>query len=296
MTMKRSNLKSVFKKALQFTGILSLMLLIGFGCTETNMTGPEDGPEEGKARMNIHLTDAPGDYQEVNVNVQGLRVHYTPFEMDTAETDPMNGGEWIEMPVDTTMVDLLELQNGVDTLLASADLEPGYYRELRLMLGDGNNVVVDSTTHSLKVPSGQSSGYKIKFDAELVEGQVLDVTIDFDAHESVHKAGNSGKYILRPVLRAMVEGVDTVQTGSVTGIIEPMEANPSIYALMEGDTLATTQTDTSGSFLLEELNEGIYELRIDAANESYQDTTVSEVSVSAGSQTDVGTITLNESE
>lgn len=165
-------------------------------CEDVNV----NSPATGKGTINVHLTDAPAAYDEVNIDVQGLRIYHTPAA-DTADTS----GSWIDLPLDPFRVDLLTLTDGIDTLLTSAELEPGHYRELRLLLGSNNDVVIDTTSHLLNVPSGQQSGYKIKFDTELSEGEELDVTIDFDAAQSVHMAGKSGKYMLKPVLKAIVE-------------------------------------------------------------------------------------------
>lgn len=286
--------KSSVYKVLQGLFAVGLITLIAASCSDISTS--TSGPQNSKAHMNVHLTDAPANYQEVNIDVQGLRIHYTPSSSDTVSPDPEKDGKWIDLPVEPMTVNLLDLQNGVDTLLASAELEPGFYQELRLMLGDDNNVVVDSMTHYLKVPSGQSSGYKVKFNTELEEGEELDVTIDFDASRSVHKAGKSGKYILKPVLKAFVSEGDDMETGSIAGMIEPYEAAPNIIALMEGDTAATTTPDTTGAFLLQGLEEGIYDLSIEPENENYMDAEVNDVSVEAGEQTDVGTITLEESQ
>lgn len=264
-----------------------LLVFLAASCSDNYM-----GPDSDKARLNIHLTDAPADYQEVNVDVQGLRIHYAPVDRDTSTADSMQDGKWIDLPVEPMRVNLLELQNGIDTLLASAELEPGTYRELRLILGPDNDVMIDSMMHTLKVPSGQQSGYKIKFSTELEGGEELDVVIDFDASRSVHKAGNSGKYILKPVLKAFVE---EGETGSISGVVEPGDADPNIFALMGDDTLASTSPDTTGAFLLQGLEAGSYDLALDPANEQYSDTTLTGISVEEGEETDVGTITLGGS-
>lgn len=283
------------KSILQSFALFGLVALIVASCGDINTSGVDNN--SGKTKMNVHLTDAPGDYQEVNIDVQGLRIHFTPSSSDTVSPDTMKDGKWIDLPVEPMQVNLLELQNGVDTLLASAELDPGTYRELRLILGHDNSVMVDSMIHDLKVPSGQQSGYKIKFKTDLEEGEELDVVIDFDAARSVHKAGNSGKYILKPVLKAFVESSDSgddVVTGSIAGTIEPAAAAPTISALMDDDTAATTQPDTTGGFLLQGLDPGSYNLVIEPTDEQYADTTLTDILVEEDKETDVGTITLSE--
>lgn len=283
--MTKLNFSSTFNFVLQNILFIGLFSFLAFSCEDINTSGPDGG----KGQMNISLTDAPADYQEVNIEVQELRIHYTPTGDDTTTSD----GQWIDLPVEPMTVNLLELTNGVDTLLSSAELDPGSYKELRLILGDNNTVMVDSALEDLKVPSGQQSGYKIKFNTELEAGEELDVVIDFDAGRSVHKAGKSGKYILKPVLKAFVEDDD--ETGSIAGAVEPAEADPFVYAIMDDDTTGT-QADENGEFLLQGLEGGQYDLSIEPTDEAHADTTLTDITVEGGDQTDLGTITLSEIE
>lgn len=281
---------NILKKRRMLHGIMAfgLVALLGVSCNDVNFNGAEG--EKGK--MNVSLTDAPGDFEEVNIDVQGLRIHYTPASNDTVDADPADG-EWIDLPMEPMKVNLLELTNGIDTLLTSADLDPGQYKELRLILSSENDVVVDGSTENLKVPSGQSSGYKIKFDTELEAGEELDVVVDFDAGRSVHKAGNSGKYILKPVLKAFME--DGQQVGSIAGAVDPASAEPNVFAVMDDDT-STTQAGDDGEFLLQGLDDGQYDLTIEPTDDAHADTTLTDITVEEGEETDVGIIELNEND
>ena len=297
--MELSKIK--FKGSRLFTMGLSFLIAgaVAISCSDLSSNVETSNTADGKAHLKVKLTDAPGDYQQVNIDVQGLRIHYTPAESDSAESDTAESdheGKWIDLPFEPMNVNLLELTNGVDTLLAEADLEPGHYKELRLMLGSDNTVMVDSTLQDLKVPSGQQSGYKIKFHTDLEAGEEIEVTIDFDAGRSVHKAGNSGKYILKPVLKAFMEDGEEVEVGSITGSVEPAEATPNVFAIMDDDTAATTQTDEDGGFLLQGLEDGQYEVRFEPTNEQYADTKINDVMVEENKKTDLGTITLQETE
>lgn len=288
--MKGEQIKDSICNALKSILGVGFVILVAASCSDTILSGTGGG----KASVNFLLTDAPGDYQEVNIDVQGLEIHYTPSFQDTSEADSAEDGRWIELPVEPMIVDLLELQNGVDTLLASAELDPGTYQELRLILGEENTVMVDSVIHDLKVPSGQQTGFKIKFKEELNEGENLDVVVDFDAGRSVHKAGRSGMYILKPVLKAFVENGGEEDTGSLTGIVEPREADPDIFAVMDEDT-SSTRPDSTGNFLFRGLEAGTYRLSIQAGNDQYSDTTLTGIAIEEGEETDVGTIELSGS-
>lgn len=281
-------LNGTLKKRRILQGFLAfgLIAFLGVSCNDVNLSGSES--EKGK--MNVSLTDAPGDYEEVNIDVQGLRIHYTPASNDTVDADTADG-EWIDLPVEPMRVNLLELTNGIDTLLTSAELDPGNYKELRLVLGNENDVVVNGSTKNLKVPSGQSSGYKIKFDTDLEGGEELDVIVDFDAGRSVHKAGNSGKYILKPVLKAFVE--DGEEVGSLAGAVDPATAEPNVFAIIDDDT-STTQANEDGEFLLQGLEAGQYELNIEPTDGEHADTTLTDITVEEGEETYIGVIELNE--
>ena len=187
-------------RLLQSAMLIGILAVLITSCNDVafNSTQPQNG------HMDFLLTDAPGDFQEVNVDVQGLQIHFAPSSTDTVSTDTTDG-EWIELPVEPFRVNLLDLSGDIDTLISSADLEPGHYSQLRLMLGHDNDVMVDSVIHELTVPSGQETGYKIQLNADLEAGEELDITVDFDAEKSVHKAGQSGMYILKPVLKAFSE-------------------------------------------------------------------------------------------
>lgn len=291
--LKQTNKQPSSYRILQNVFLLGAVLLIAVSCNDVDF----NGPQYGKAHMNVKLTDAPGDYQEVNVDVQALRVHYTPLSDDTVNVDPEKDGKWIDFPVDPITVNLLELTNGVDTLISSADLDPGRYKELRLILGQDNTVMVDDMLHDLKVPSGQQSGFKIKFDTELRAGEEIDVVIDFDASRSVHKAGKSGKYILKPVLKAFVESGEKAETGSISGIVEPVDARPTVFAVVGSDTVSTTHADTTnGGFMLRGLEEDVYDLVIIPASDRYSVTTETGISVESGTDTELDPIILEEEE
>lgn len=289
--MKKSKIKSTAYRFLQSLFVAGAVVLIAVSCKDIDFNGSQGG----NVHMNVKLTDAPGDYQEVNVEVRGLRIHYTPLSDDTTNVDTEEDGKWIDLPVDPITINLLELTNGADTLLSSTDLDPGRYKEVRLLLGENNTVMVDDMVQDLKVPSGQESGYKIKFDTELESGEEVDVVVDFDAARSVHEAGESGQYILNPVLKAFVESGERAESGSISGTVEPVDARPAVFAVMGSDTLGATYADTTnGGFMLRGLEEGVYELVIEPSNDQYSATTETGVTVETGVETTVDPITLFE--
>lgn len=145
---------------------------------------------QADTRLNIRLTDDPIDLEAVNIDLQLVRVKGE------------NGFEEIDLETNAGIYNLLDFQNGLDTLIASADLSIGQIREVRLILGENNSVVAAGETHELKIPSGSQSGLKIKTCLDLAQMSAFDLLLDFDAAASIHCTGN-GKFIMHPVIRVM---------------------------------------------------------------------------------------------
>ena len=139
------------------------------------------------ATLKIRMTDAPASYDEVNVDLKEVRVN---FRDDSAG--------WVSLPTNAGIYNLLGLQNGVDTLIAQGTVPMGTLKEIRFVLGDSNSIVVNGQSHPLTIPSGSSSGLKIKVGKKIATS--LDsLLIDFDAAMSVKE--QNGNYKLMPVLK-----------------------------------------------------------------------------------------------
>lgn len=207
------------------------------------------------ATMNVRLVDAPSSgYQEVNVDVRRVEI--------------ASDGDWIVLGTPNRVVNLLALTGGVsDTLVDGATLPAGRYGQMRLVLGPENSVkLLDGTVAPLKVPSGQQSGVKLIVNFDVQPGTTADVYIDFDAHRSVfvHEAGASGKYILRPTVRAF----DRLETGSISGTFTVAGTlAPLPGAVVTAQTVTagapavvrSTTTDAAGRYVLDLLpRDGTY--------------------------------------
>jgi len=90
---------------------------------------------------------------------------------------------------------------------AVAPLPVGHYQQVRLVLAPNTGaeppfnqsvVTMDGVTHALEVPSGT---IKIVHGFSVDTPQPTELTLDFDASQSVKKRGN-GTYFMTPVIRA----------------------------------------------------------------------------------------------
>lgn len=148
---------------------------------------------EGNSKLTVRMIDAPGDFQQVNVEVLEIQVHSE------------NGG-WTSLPTVSGIYDLLSLQNDVSaTLVDQGVLPAGKMNQFRMILGSNNTVMVDSTLYDLTTPSAQQSGLKINVKTDFAPNELYEIIIDFDAEASVVEQGN-GNYSLKPVLK--LDGVN----------------------------------------------------------------------------------------
>ena len=232
------------------------------------------------SKMNIYLTDAPASYKAVWIDIQHVMV----------KSDADSAGGWVEVPLlKPGMYNLLDFRNGEDTLLGGVDLPAGKVSQIRLILGDTNQIVLeDGSTVDLKTPSAQQSGLKLNVDAELQPGIPYALVLDFDAARSIVKAGNSGQYILKPVIRAFAKAAG----GGIQGVVLPDSANAQISAISGTDTLGALP-DATGAYKFWGLPANNYTLIFTAdSTTGYHSDTVNNVAVTVGNITTVDTVRL----
>ncbi len=165
--------------------------LITFTAIVVFISCSKDSSNNPTSTLQIRLTDAPTAFDEVNVEIKEVNVKFSD--------DSLSNDGWVKLATTSGIYNLLGLQNGVDTLIASSPLPQGEVKEIRLVLGSNNTVKDNGTIYPLTIPSGSTSGLKIKISKKL-NASLETLLIDFDAALSVKKEG-SGDYKLRPVLK-----------------------------------------------------------------------------------------------
>lgn len=233
--------------------------------------------------IQVFMTDAPANYESVVIDIEEIRIH----ENQNAGDDEDG---WRTIRNEPLQVDLLNLTNGNMQFLGETDLDPGTYNQIRLVLGDQNLLVMDDgQTVPLTTPSAQESGLKLDIDTEVESGINYILLLDFDASRSIVEAGNSGQYLLQPVIRS----VNLTGTGAINGTIEPADALPWVYAIADSDTIAGTKATDQGDFMMIGLPPDSYQVSIEPTGDVYNMTVISDVEVTAPDTTQLETINLD---
>jgi hypothetical protein len=143
--------------------------------------------ENDTTDLRIRLTDAPTALEEVNIDLQEVQINFS-----------QDSSGWVKMNTRAGIYNLLGLQNGVDTLIAQGTYPTRKVQEIRFVLGPNNTVKDNGATYGLTIPSGATSGLKLKINHGM-RAELDSLVIDFDAAMSVSKETDG--YKLRPVLR-----------------------------------------------------------------------------------------------
>ncbi len=251
------------------------LIIIALVSSALFLSCKKDDDNGGTAKVAVHLTDGPGDYDAIYIDVQRVEIH-------------SDVGGWVTLtPLVPGIYNLLDFSNGMDTLLCQADLPAGKISQMRLVLGENNSIIVNGTSHPLATPSAQQSGLKFNIHQDLVANGSYHVWIDFDAGKSIVEQGN-GSYSLKPVIRAYTE----LTNGQIKGIVLPPQAEATVYAIHGADTFSAIP-EPDGRFMFCGLPEGSYTLWFDAEGTTgFLDATLPDVNVSFGVITDVGVVTL----
>jgi hypothetical protein len=227
--------------------------------------GDGGGADAGQGTLQMSLTDAPACYKSVKVTVEKVRVQKSST---AAESD--SGWQEIVPPGGPVTVDLLDLDNGKIAELGAATVDAGTYSQVRLVLAENttartaNSVtLLDGTVVPLTTPSAQQSGLKIKADFTVARDTTTPMLLDFDACKSIVVAGNSGQYILKPVVR-----FTTKAAGSVQGYVSTTMSltATSVSAQQGGSIVRSTRPDAAGKFTLAYLPAGTYTVVITSDN------------------------------
>ena len=256
--------------------LVASALMFFTSCKKNNNNG------DGNARLKVYLTDDPGDYEAVYIDVKDVQINVTG--------DTSNGWQSLS-GVNAAAYDLLKLVNDNDTLLADANIPSGRLHQMRLILGTENYVKIQGTTQLIKLetPSAQQSGLKLNIQQDIQDGILYTITLDFDVSKSIVRTGNN-KYMLKPTIRTILNAVG----GSLRGVVMPKTFQSVVYAVQGADTVASTYTDVNGIYLIRGLQAGTYDVFYKPTDVLYRDSLRKNISVQFNTITRIDTTFLRQ--
>lgn len=233
----------------------------------------KEEPETGT--MNISLTDAPGDFQSVKIDIRQVKIH-------SNQSHPQ--ADWIEMSTNRGVYDMIALSNGIDTLLANDELPAGPFHKMRIEVGSNNTVTVDGGTFPLQVPGNK---IEINVSAIVRNGEESHLLVDLDVRSSIVK-DSAGNYILYPIVRVC----DLSYTGSIKGVIDPAMPDCKVYAIAGFDSIVT-YPGSNGEFKILGLKPGLYHITAVPPAPTTPGT-VPNVPVTAATVKDIGVVQVGQ--
>jgi len=236
--------------------------------------------DRGQANFQVFLTDDPGNYEAVYIDIQDVQVNFTG--------NGDNGWQSLQ-GVNKGIYDLLALVDNHDTLLADATIPSGRVYQLRLILGTENYIKVNGIMIRLNSPADQQSGLKLKIQQYITNGVLFRVVLDFDVAKSIVIV-DSSSYNLKPAIRTVFEFVG----GNISGYVSPKDFQTSVYAIQGADTVASTFTGVQGGFIIKGIAEGPYSLYFNPPDSTYKDSLITGINVVNKEITVVDTVFLRQ--
>jgi hypothetical protein len=253
-------------------------------------------------KLSIYLTDDPCQYDSVFIDIR-----YVEVKIDTSkahEDDDHHGdndddgdddhshhdayGKWDTLAIRPGVYNILKLRNGLDTLLATGNIPAGKIRKIRITLGTNNSLVKAGVTYPLNLLPGTNNYVYVKIHSEDEDDDIAGqsaIWLDFDVCGSIRFNGN--QYYLKPFFKVF----SMKKFGEIEGKVFPRIALPFVKVFNSVDS-GFAIPENNGEYKIRGLREGTYSIKFKGSN-GYLDTTISNIQVRKGKETQVTNITLH---
>jgi len=304
-------MKNIKKTIFRFGFIAIILSVLIIACKKNNIA-PLNNPS-GPKNVSLYLTDDPCQYDSVLVDL-----NYIELKIDTSTRDRNENqfgddvdhhenswndeddhdedhqhfdknGIWDTLNIKPGLYDIEQLRNGNQVKVATGNLPAGIITQMRLSLGTNNYVVISGVKHTLNLFHTYDNYNYVNIHGEdqdnrYTPGQTS-MWLDLNICKSILEFHNT--YYFYPFFRIFAMST----TGSVTGKVLPHSAQPYVTVWNATDT-ASALPDINGTFKIRGLSVGTYNVVYNGSF-GYNDTTINNIDVTAGTTTQLPTITLH---
>lgn len=250
------------------SALLAFVLCVS--CSDDTAVNNDTTIPDGHGRIRVVAFDAPAE------DLEHVYLHVVEVNLKTTEEQP-----WMTLARPDTVIDFLDLVNGINVVVADTIIPTGTYTQLRLVLGEGNSVVTGGETFPLKVPGGQQSGVKINLNFSLANREVAELYVDFDASKSVQWNPGQKLYMMHPTFKAYKRTTSGAIAGTVRTTSGTAIAGARVEAVSAASDTVATLTSINGAYLLF-VPAGTYTVTATSFPYPVADTVHTNVSVAAG--------------
>ncbi len=171
--------------------------------------------DEGTGSLEVRLSDmstvAPGlsalaAASELHVTgVEAITVTFSRVEVHSSANAGDNDAGWLEVLDSSNSVaertfDLLLVASGNFEVLGLTTLAAGTYQQIRIVI-EKATITINGVNSPLSISSGAQTGLKLNHNFTIVDGQETNLTLDFDAEQSVkEQPAGSGNFSMKPVI------------------------------------------------------------------------------------------------
>jgi hypothetical protein len=290
-------------KYISLSGIVAV-IIFAVGCSKNNSAGSSSNVPGGQSKVSVNLMDGPIPFDKVLIDIRQIAI-----EVDTAtsQSSQDNNNQWDNnycgwgrgqnnksliwdtLTITPGLYDLLQLRNGVDTLLGSGVYVSGKILKVRITLGSDNSIYTDSTTSYPLEIFGPFPFFDINVSRQnvaSVTNNQFELWLDFNIARSVFFW--NGTFLLKPYIVAFNNYV----SAKINGRVLPSGSTALITVYNAADTLYAIP-NWGGNYLLSAVPVGTYSINFKGRN-GYQDTTINNIVVDSSKVTQVPTITLHQ--
>lgn len=257
---------------------LAVVLAVGLGACDSDVSSNDS------SSMSLQLTDAPaGDLSEAWVDIGTIAMQGEGGEVVLVENPegPENG-----------FFELTSLAGTTADLVGDVAVPSGSYGQLRIVIDaaaletDDGDVfsfggaaealgIDDGSVGTLQAPSIPQTGVKVNLGGLTLESEAKILVLDFDVAESFgREAGASNMWVLEPTITSS----ELEASGTISGTVSladgvsipdcPAEGDerdvsafvPVAIDPASGDTLASGDVDSEGSYAIDFLEPADYDL------------------------------------